>query len=73
MSRRRSANAKLPTNVSLSWELLTAAREAGLNLSALLERTLTDELTVLRGRGWRTANAQAIAAYNAHLKKYGTF
>jgi antitoxin CcdA len=68
---RRSPDAKRPTNVTLRWDLLTAAREEGLNLSALLERALTDELTERKRRGWRLANMQAIAAYNEHVGKHG--
>jgi len=57
----------------LGLELLTAAREADINLSALLERALTQELTELKRRGWRTANTQAVAAYNEQVRKHGPF
>ncbi len=73
MSRRSSPDAKRPTNVTLRLELLTAAREQGLNLSALLERALTDELTERKRLGWRLANTLAIAAYNEHVGKHGLF
>jgi post-segregation antitoxin (ccd killing protein) len=73
VSGRSSPDAKRPTNVTLRLELLTAARKEGLNLSALLERALTDELTERKRRGWRLANTHAIAAYNEHVGKYGLF
>jgi antitoxin CcdA len=73
VSRLSSPDAKRPTNVTVRLELLTAAREEGLNLSALLERALTDELTERKRRGWRLANAEAIAAYNEHVATHGPF
>lgn len=64
---------KRATNVSIRSDLLTAAREAGVNLSATLERALTEELAVVRRKKWRQANRDAIAAYNEHVEKHGTF
>jgi antitoxin CcdA len=66
-------SAKRATNVSLSSELLQAAREAGVNLSATLERALTEELARLKRRQWREQHAAAIAAYNEQCEKHGTF
>jgi post-segregation antitoxin (ccd killing protein) len=45
---------------------------AGVNLSALLERALIEELRQLRGRAWRLENARAVEGYNAHIKDHGT-
>jgi len=73
LPRSASADAKRPTNVSLPGELLIAAREAGINLSALLERALTDELAERVRLQWRAKNAGAIAAYNDNLMRDGTF
>jgi len=64
---------KRATNVSIRSDLLTAARDAGVNLSATLERALTEELAVVRRKKWRQANRDAIAAYNEHVEKHGTF
>lgn len=71
--QRRQAAPKRATNVSVSSDLLAAAREAGVNLSATLERALTEELAVVRRKNWRRNNREAIAAYNQHVEKQGTF
>jgi antitoxin CcdA len=63
---------KRPLNVSVSAEILGAAREARLNLSALLERALIGELARLRRARWREENALAVAAYNEYLASHGT-
>ena len=69
----RAPGAKRPTNVSLPEDLLQAARCAEINLSALLERALTEELVDRKRREWRVANAAAIARYNDHLRQEGAF
>jgi antitoxin CcdA len=73
MSRRNASAAKRATNVSVRGDLLAAAREAGLNLSATLERALTGELAELKRKKWREVNEEAIAAYNEFVEKHGTF
>jgi|KBSMisStaDraftv2_1062788.scaffolds.fasta_scaffold67656_3 antitoxin CcdA len=75
MSRRNSSSAspKRATNVSVRSDLLIAAREAGVNLSAALERALTEELAESRRKKWRKDNREAIAAYNEHVEKHGTY
>ena len=73
ISSRGRPGAKRATNVSLRSELLEAAREAGVNLSATLERALTEELARLKRRQWREQHAGAIAAYNEQCEKHGTF
>ena len=73
MPRPSSRGAKCATNVVLRADLLEAAREAGINLSALLEQALIEELRVLRCRTWRLQNARAIEAYNGHVDDYGVF
>jgi len=75
MTRRnpRSAVPKRATNVSVRSDLLAAAREAGVNLPAALERALTEEVAEARRRKWREDNRESIAAYNEHVEKHGTF
>jgi len=75
MTRRvsRTATSKRATNVSVRSDLLAAAREAGINLSAALERALTEELARAKRKKWRQDNREAIAAYNEHVEKHGTF
>ena len=73
MSRRNAGSLKRATNVSVRSDLLAAAREAGVNLSATLERALTEELAEARRKKWRKENREAIAAYNEHVDKQGTY
>jgi antitoxin CcdA len=73
VARRNASAAKRATNVSVRVDLLAAAREAGLNLSATLERALTGELAELKRRKWREVNEEAIAAYNEFVDTHGTF
>lgn len=73
---RRTAAAAIPkraTNVSVRSDLLEAARAAGINLSATLERALTEELAAAKRKKWREENREAIQAYNGHIEKHGTF
>ena len=73
MARRHTAAAKRATNVSVRGDLLDAAREAGVNLSATLERALIEELAELRRKKWREVNEEAIAAYNEFVEKHEIF
>jgi post-segregation antitoxin (ccd killing protein) len=52
MTRRGSAAAppKRTTTVKIRVDLLTAAREAGVNLPATLERALREELGAAKGK-----------------------
>ncbi|HEV2228965.1 MAG TPA: type II toxin-antitoxin system CcdA family antitoxin [Steroidobacteraceae bacterium] len=59
-------------NLSVSVEILAAAREARVNLSALLEQALIGELQRLRHVRWRQENARAVWAYNEYLASHGT-
>ena len=68
----QNANAKRAVNLSVSGDLLDAGRNAGINLSGLLERALAQELMRLRRLQWCIENAGAIAAYNRHVEQHGT-
>lgn len=70
--KHRSAP-KRAANVSVRRDLLEAARAAGVNLSATLERALLQELGALERQKWREENREAIAAYNEHVAKHGTY
>jgi antitoxin CcdA len=72
MPRGRSSS-KRAANVSVRSELLDAAREAGLNLSATLESALERELAAAKRKKWREDNRDAISAYNEYIEKHGTF
>jgi antitoxin CcdA len=71
--RRPQTVAKRATNVSIRSDLLDAAREAGINLSATLERALAEELASVKRERWREENRDAIAAYNDYVDEHGTF
>jgi antitoxin CcdA len=73
MDRRHRSVAKRATNVSIRVDLLDAARDAGVNLSATLERALAEELASLKRARWREENREAIAAYNEYVDGHGTF
>lgn len=63
---------KRAVNLSVSVEILGAARAARVNLSALLERALTGELADLRRRRWHEENARAVWTYNEYLASHRT-
>lgn len=73
MPHPAAERAKRAVNVSVSTDLLDAGRRARVNLSALLERALTEELALLKRFQWLEENALAIAAYNVHVEQWGTF
>jgi antitoxin CcdA len=62
-----------PTNVTVNRDLLLQAREAGLNLSRLLEEKLVEVLHAKRRAEWLTENREGIEAYNERIRKYGAF
>jgi antitoxin CcdA len=70
---RRNSETKRATNVSVRSDLLNAARDAGLNLSATLERALVEQLAEVKRKKWRQDNREAIDAYNEHVEKHGMF
>ena len=70
---RAAAVPKRATNVSVRADLLAAAREVGVNLSATLEAALAQELAAIKRRQWREDNREAIDAYNDQVDKHGTF
>ena len=62
--KAKSSTIKKATNVSIRTDLLEAAREAKLNLSATFERALIEELRRAQRERWREENRAAIAAHN---------
>lgn len=65
--------AKKATNVSIRSDLLDAARESKLNLSATLERALVEELKHINRQQWREDNREAILAHSEFVEKHGVF
>ena len=64
---------KKSTNLSINSDLLRQARERKINLSQLLEITLTEVLREEKGLSWREENREAIAAYNRRVAAGGVF
>jgi len=64
---------KRAVNVSISADLLAAAREHDVNLSAALEAAVEARLRELRRRDWLDENRAAIAAYNRDVEEHGVF
>lgn len=62
---------KRPVNLSVSAEILQAARQARVNCSALLERALLAEVAHARRLKWREENATAVEAHNDYLMLHG--
>lgn len=69
----RAATPRKATNLSIRKDLLDQARASGVNLSATLERALTEELAKARRQKWLDENREAIEAYNAHVEEHGVF
>lgn len=60
-------------NVSIRSDLLAAAQEAGIDLSASPENALIDELAAMKRKKWREDNREAIDAYNERVARRGMF
>jgi len=73
MESEASAMPRRATNLTVRGDLVAAARRARINLSALLERALEEELVRIRWRQWRRENAASIAAYNRHIREHRPF
>jgi antitoxin CcdA len=65
--------AKKAVNVSISADLLEAARSRDINLSATLESALEDRLRQRRRDEWLANNGDSIEAYNRDVEKRGMF
>jgi antitoxin CcdA len=62
---------KRAANLSVNAELLEQARALEINLSATLERALTEEVRARKRQQWLEENREAIAAYTAHVREHG--
>lgn len=73
---QRVFNRKAPkhaANLSISSDLLKAARDSGVNLSAVLEEALTNRVAEAKRAAWRLDNSEAIAAYNEFVEEKGVY
>lgn len=69
----KAGRGKRATNVSIRADLLSAARNAGINLSATLEHALAEELARQQRDSWRDQNRDAVRAYNDSVERRGVF
>jgi antitoxin CcdA len=58
-------------NHSIDADLLAEAKEAGTNMSALLEQALKEELRERRWQKWREENREALEAHNRFVEEHG--
>ena len=64
---------KRATNVTVDESLLQQARELGINISAVLQKGLEQEVRERLRDRWLEDNRAAIDGYNARLARSGTF
>jgi antitoxin CcdA len=70
-TKPRERAARKAVNVSIDAELVKEAREAGVNLSGLLESALRDKLKAHRTAKWQKENRQTIESMNAYIDEHG--
>lgn len=64
---------KKPTNLSINSELLKKCKAMNINLSATLERSLTEILAKSKSEKWAEENKNAIRTYNEFVEEHGCF
>ncbi len=73
MARRSAAATKKSVNLSLRADLLAKAKRAKINLSATLDRAVSEQLAQLERARWLEENKEAFRAYNDRVEKHGLF
>jgi len=63
---------KQRTNVTLTAANLAAARELGLNVSAISDAAVSEAVRTARARSWAAENAEAISERRAWIETNGT-
>ena len=61
------------TNLSAPGELVSRARELGVNMSAVFERALVAAVQEAEHARWLEENQSAIASYASEVEKHGLF
>ncbi len=64
---------KKAANVSINTDLLSQAKELGLNLSQTLEEGLVSTIRAEKQRRWLQDNKEAIEAYRQHVEENGVW
>jgi len=73
---RRVYDRKAPkqaANLSINSDLLKAARDSGVNLSAVMEEALIYKVAAAKREAWVRENADAIASYNEFVAENGVY
>ncbi len=68
-----SSAPKKPTNLSVNSDLLLQAKKLKINLSAVFEQALIDQVRKQKTATWLEENQSAIAAYNQEIEESGVF
>ena len=69
---QHTMNEKQRTNVTLTAANLAAARELGLNVSAISDSAVAEAVRVAKAKAWAQENAKAIAERQAWIEANGT-
>jgi antitoxin CcdA len=68
----QTTSEKQRTNITLTAENLTAARELGLNVSAISDAAIGDAVRAARAETWAVENAAAICERRTWIETNGT-
>ena len=68
----QASTEKQRTNITLTATNLAAARELGLNVSAISDAALSEAVRTARARAWAAENAEAISERRAWIETHGT-
>ncbi len=69
--QERVKKPKKAVNLSIDAELLSAAKAAGVNLSAVLEAALREQIRAERWEAWEKENEASIDSMNRYVAKHG--
>lgn len=67
----QSSLAKKPTNLSLDQNLISEARELGINISQAAEGGLKEAVSKAKSEQWKRENAEALKSSNEWIEKNG--
>jgi antitoxin CcdA len=65
--------AKKAANLTVNGDLLAKAKSHKINLSATLEKALTEEVLEKEREQWKQENKAGFEAYNSYIAKHGLF
>lgn len=68
----QASTEKQRTIVTLTAANLAAARELGLNLSAIIDAAVSEAVRAAKARAWATENAEAISERRTWIETNGT-